>query len=107
MARVALIFGYDRNLTADMTGAEMHKPLMGLRQIVEKYLTAAGDYEKPVPLGVFTLSRPDTERLFSSLDEDYHISRFLKFTNDSGQAYSINGFPQTHIAIEKEIQSIL
>lgn len=90
-----------------MTGAEIHKPLMDLRQIVEKYLSAAGDYEKPLSLGAFALSQPDTERLFSSLDEDYHISRFLKFTNGSGQAYSINGFPQTHIAIEKEIQSIL
>jgi hypothetical protein len=90
-----------------MTGAEFHKPPINLRQIVETYLSAAGDYEKALPLGAFVLSQLDTERLFSSLDEDYHISRFLKFTNGSGHAYSINGFPQTHIAIEKEIQSIL
>ena len=90
-----------------MTGEQLRKPLMDLRQIVEKYLSTAGGYEKALPLGAFALSQLDTERLFSSLDEDYHISRFLKFTNGAGQAYSINGFPQTHIAIEKEIQSIL
>lgn len=90
-----------------MTAAQLQSPLLDLSRIVEKYLAAAGGYEKPLPLAAFAMSEQDTERLFSSLDEDYHISRFLRFSNGSGHTYRINGFPQTHIAIEPEIQSIL
>ena len=54
----------------------------------------------------FGLDHKETERLFGSLDEDYLISRFLHFSQVSGPAYSINGFDQTHISIDQEIQSV-
>jgi hypothetical protein len=41
------------------------------------------------------------------LDEDFHISRYFHFSQISGPAYTINGFEQTHISIDEEIQSIL
>ncbi len=80
---------------------------MSLRELVEKYLAAAGGYGKSVSIAALGLSREETERVFDILDEDYHISRFFHFNNAIGASYQINGFPQTHIAIDSEIQTIL
>jgi len=80
---------------------------MDLREIVEKYRALAGGYGKPAPLASFGLSRAETERLFSLLDEDYHISRFFHFRNDSGESFPINGFPQTHVSIDAQIETVL
>jgi len=78
-----------------------------LKDIVEKYLAVAGGYGKAMPLAAFGYSREDTEKTFAAFDEDYHISRFIRFQNESGTSYPINGFPQTHVSIDAEIQSIL
>ncbi len=80
---------------------------MDLRQIVERYLTTAGNFGAAVPLGAFGLGRQETEKLFSAFDEDYQISRFFHFSNQDGESYSINSFPQTHLAIDAAIQSVL
>jgi len=82
-------------------------PAMQLREAVEKYLAASGDYGKPVALGIFGLPHADTERIFSLFDEDYHISRFFHFTSDAGETYDINDFPYTHVSIDAEVQTIL
>lgn len=91
----------------DMTGAKKSRMPMHLREAVEKYLSAAGEYGKALPLAAFGLSRPDTEHLFGTFDEDYHISRYFHFTNESGEPYQVNGFTQTHVAIDSGIQAIL
>jgi hypothetical protein len=80
---------------------------MLLGELVKKYLVVAGGYGKSVEISSLGYSREDTERAFDALDEDYHISRFFHFRNDGGEAYQINGFPETHISIDSEIQSIL
>ena len=80
---------------------------MTLREVVDRYLAAAGGYGKPVALAAFELSREDTERVFGTYDEDYHISRFFHFQSAAGTNYQINGFPQTHVSIDVEIQTIL
>ena len=80
---------------------------MELRQLVEKYLAAGGGFSASVPLSAFGLSHEETEKLFSALDEDYQISRFFHFSQRDGESFSINGFPQTHIAIDAAIQAIL
>jgi hypothetical protein len=80
---------------------------MTLREVIAKYLQLAGGYDKPAPLGGFGLPRAETERVFGVFDEDYHISRFFHFSNAAGEAYQINGFPQTHVSIEAAIQTIL
>ena len=86
---------------------------MSLKELVEKYLAAAGGYGKPVPIASLGISREETERAFDMLDEDYHISRYIHFANASAAAgatsgsYSINGFPQTHVSIDSSIQEIL
>jgi len=82
-------------------------PMMPLRELVDRYLSAAARFGIPVALSSFALSPAETERLFSGYDEDYHISRFFHFSQDAGTPLSINGFPATHVAIDREIQSIL
>jgi len=47
---------------------------MTLKELVDKYLEAAGGFGKPVPLSALGISREETERVFDVLDEDYHIS---------------------------------
>jgi hypothetical protein len=78
-----------------------------LRELVRRYLAASGGYGQPAALSAFGLSRAETESAFGALDEDYLISRYLQFRNDSGETFLINGFPQTHVTIDAEIQSVL
>lgn len=80
---------------------------MALSELVRKYLAGAGGYGKFMPISSLGLSHAEAEKAFDILDEDYHISRFFQFRNDSGAAFQINGFPQTHFAIDSEIESIL
>jgi hypothetical protein len=80
---------------------------MTLREVVEKYLAVAGGYGKTVTLTSLGLSKEETERVFGLFDEDYNISRFFHFQCAAGANYAINGFPQTHVSIDAEIQDIL
>jgi hypothetical protein len=80
---------------------------MTLREIVEKYLAVAGGFGYLAALTDFGLDRGQIERIFGAFDEDYHISRYLHFSQVAGAAYSINGFDQTHISIDAEIESVL
>ncbi|HKS79993.1 MAG TPA: hypothetical protein VJR23_00680 [Candidatus Acidoferrales bacterium] len=83
---------------------------MNLSDLVKKYLAASGGYGKSVALASLGYSREETQRLLGTLDEDYHISRFFHFSNAaraSAPSFDINGFPQTHVSIDAEIQSIL
>jgi hypothetical protein len=84
---------------------------IGLADIVRKYLAAAGAYGQQAPLAALGFSKQEIEDAFGVFDEDYHISRFFHFTRegeaDSQIAYQINGFPQTHVFIDADVQSIL
>ena len=80
---------------------------MTLREIVDKYLAIAGGFAFLAPVADFGLERAEAERIFSAFDEDYHISRYLHFSQVSGPAYKINGFEQTHVSIDADVQSIL
>jgi hypothetical protein len=81
--------------------------MMTLRDLVDRYRALAGRFSIPVALSAFALTRDEIERLFSSFDEDYHISRFFHFSNESGARFSINGIPATHVSLDAEIESIL
>jgi hypothetical protein len=83
---------------------------MTLGEVVERYRALAGGFGKPVALSAFGLSREEGEKLFGAFDEDYNISRFFHFTLETaatGEAWSINSFPQTHVSLDAEIESIL
>ncbi len=81
--------------------------MMPLSDLVSRYLSLAGEFGKPIALSSFQLSAEETERLFSSFDEDYHISRFFHFFETGGVKFSINGIPATHVSLDSEIHSIL
>ena len=86
---------------------------MTLRDLVAKYRELAGGFSRSVPLKAFGLTREQTEQVFSVFDEDYHISRFFHFTLDptlqarADEMYQINGFPQSHLSLEAEVETIL
>ena len=89
------------------TEATRGAPMMPLSDLVSRYLSLAGEFGKPVALSAFQLSPAETERLFSSFDEDYHISRFFHFSESEGAKFSINGILVTHVSLNAEIQTIL
>jgi hypothetical protein len=95
------------NSTAGALKLALRVSFMTLPQLVDRYLAVAGQYGRPVALSSFALPSDETERLFSSFDEDYHISRFFRFSSANGQAFSIDGVPATHVSIDAEIQSVL
>ena len=87
---------------------------MNLRETVDKYLDIAGDFGRAVPLAEFGLSHEETEKHFSTLDEDYHISRYIHLSDQrtksaerATEAFQINGFAHTHVSIDAEIAEIL
>jgi len=81
--------------------------MMPLSQLVERYRALAGEFGLPVPLAAFQLGPLETERLFSTCDEDYHISRFFHFSEGDGEKFSISGIPATHVSLDAEIETIL
>jgi hypothetical protein len=87
--------------------AARRAPIMPLSELVRLYRSHAKSYGEPVALSVFGLTAQETERLFSSYDEDYHISRFFHFSESAGPKFSINGFVATHVSLGPEIESIL
>ena len=87
--------------------AARRAPMMPLSILVDRYLTLAGAFGRPVPLAAFQFDAAETERLFSGYDEDYHISRFFHFSEAGGRLFSINGFPATHVSLDAEIETIL
>ena len=90
-----------------MAAEPRRAPMMSLQQLVANYRALASEFGQAVALSAFDLTPAETERLFSSYDEDYHISRFFHFSEVSGQAFSIDGIPATHVSIDPEVETIL
>jgi len=83
---------------------------MDLAGVVKKYRELVGGLGPAVSLSDFGFPRADAEKFFSELDEDYQISRILHFQNREAEhfpVFRINGFPQTHITLDAEIESLL
>jgi hypothetical protein len=89
---------------------------MKLAEGVRKYLQIAGEFGAPAPLSRFGLSRDETERIFSTWDEDYQINRYMVLSLESsgeptrpreGEAYLINGFEYSHVNFQADIQKLL
>lgn len=81
--------------------------MVTLKEVVDRYASLAKSFGEPVALSAFQLAPEETSRLFSALDEDYHISRFLHFSAGVGQSYVIDGEAVTHVAIDAAISSLL
>jgi len=91
-------------MSAHATG---RAPMMNLREVVERYATLAGSFGNPVALAAFGLGVEETQNLFSSFDEDYHISRFLHFSCSQGRTYVVSQEKVTHLLIDPAVYSIL
>lgn len=85
-----------------MSGSEIT-----LKELVQKYLAAAGGFGHSVALADLGFSREEVERVFGLFDEDYHLSRFFHFACSAGANFQINGFPQTHVSIDQGIEDTL
>jgi len=81
--------------------------MLSLREVVDHYLAVAGKFGQPIALSAFQLSPAEIQALFNVLDEDYHLSRFLHFSHNEGEAYIIGGASVTHVSIDSGIQSML
>ena len=81
--------------------------MLSLQEVVHRYTSLAPSFGEPVPLSAFNLTPEETSSLFTSLDEDYHISRYLHFSRGTGTRYMIEGEEVTHIRIDPGISSLL
>jgi hypothetical protein len=81
--------------------------MFSLKEVVDRYASLAKSFGEPVALSAFELSPQETSRVFSDLDEDYHISRYLHFSNGAGQSYLVGGEAVTHVAIDRAISTQL
>lgn len=81
--------------------------MRNLSELVERYIALAGGFGQPIPLSNFPLGDDEMARLLSAFDEDYHISRYLHFSNVSGTPYRISGEAATHLSIDASIREIL
>ena len=84
-----------------------HVPMLTLRELVERYDQLAHQSGEPVALAAFGLSDEETESLFTTFDDDYHISRFFHFSNGEGKCFAIRGEAATHLFIDLAIRALL
>jgi hypothetical protein len=81
--------------------------MLSLHEVVDRYFALAKQWGEPVPLEAFALDPEQTIKLFSALDEDYHISRYFNFSMNHGRLYLVSGNPSTHIQIDATIRELL
>ena len=81
--------------------------MLSLKEVVDRYSSLAKQWGDPVALEAFALDPEETIKLFTTLDEDYHISRFVNFSFGHGRLYLISGNPSTHIQIAAAIRELL
>jgi len=83
-----------------------------LKDIIARYKQiTGGEFGRAVGMQEFGLAFEEAERVFSQYDEDYHISRYFHFSDQRSAAreaaFSINGFPHTHVTLDPEVEEIL
>ena len=81
--------------------------MLSLKEVVERYTLLAQSFGELVALSAFNLTAEETSRLFTALDEDYHISRYLHFSCGTGVRYTIDGEEVTHVSIDSAISTLL
>jgi len=87
--------------------APRRAPMLSLRELVDHYASLVPGFGHPLALSAFGLTVQETQIIFTHFDEDYHISRFLRFSNGEGNSYLVGGAPATHVSIDPAIRSIL
>lgn len=90
---------------------------MGLGALIKTYLETAGGFGRCVHLSKLGLSKAETEKVISGLDEDYQISRYMLLSREpeenlaaypaESRLYLINGFECSHISFSEDIRKLL
>jgi hypothetical protein len=81
--------------------------MWNLPELVEQYISLTGGFGQPLALSKFSLTDEEVTRLFNTFDQDYHISRYLRFSNVNGKSYQISGERITHLSINESVKEIL
>ena len=81
--------------------------MLSLKEVLDRYSLLAQQSGEPVALSGFQLSPDETSRLFTALDDDYHISRFLTFSAVAGPTFQVSGNAVTHVQIDPAIRELL
>ena len=90
---------------------------MDLAAAVKKYLEMTGGFDRPMHLSRFGLQKAETEKVISTWDEDYQISRYMLLSRERDEAlesfpgdarvFLINGFECSHLTFHENIQQLL
>jgi hypothetical protein len=99
-------------------GASPHaSTAMDLATLIKKYLEIAGGFGRPVHLSQLGLSKAETEKVISALDEDYQISRYMLLSREldvslavfppDERVYLVNGYECSHVSFQEGVQKLL
>jgi hypothetical protein len=81
--------------------------MLTLRELVDRYDLLVRQSAGPIALSAFGLADDATQSLFTTFDDDYHISRFFHFSSGAGKSYVIHGESVTHVSIDPAIRGLL
>jgi hypothetical protein len=90
---------------------------MDLAEFVKKYTELSGGFGLSVHLSEFGLCKAEMEKVISTFDDDYQISRYMVLSREpdeelvsypsDARVYSINGFEVSHVSLAPGIQKLL
>ena len=85
---------------------------MDLKTAVRKYLEAAGEFSRPMPLARFDLPREQIQKTLSAWEEDYHLHRHFElipasYLNTGDPSFTINGMEYSKIVFLPSIRDVL
>ena len=88
---------------------------MELKAAVERYLDVVKEFDLPMPLSRFGLSKEELVAMVSAWDEDYHLHRHFELISPSiappgvregDTRYLINGVSYSAIVFKESIRNV-
>jgi len=88
---------------------------MDLKAAVERYLEVVKDFQQPMHLSRFGLSKEELESMVSAWDEDYHMNRHFRLMGptedlpgigENAVHYLINGVAYSAIVFKESIRYV-
>jgi hypothetical protein len=91
--------------------------VMDLAEFVKKYTELSAGFVRAVHLSEFGLCKAETEKVISTFDDDYQISRYMVLSRQpdedlvshpsDARVYAINGFEVSHVSLAPGIRKLL
>ena len=88
---------------------------MDLKAAVDRYLEVVKDFQRPMPLSRFGLSKEELESMVSGWEEDYQMNRHFKLIGPADELrgmgedavlYVINGMAYSAIVFKDSIRHV-